>query len=176
MTDRIAVIGNLTSPPERRSVAGGVTMVTFGLASTERRLENGVWVDAHTNFYNVSVFRRLAEHAYTSLEKGQRVIIQGKLKLRAWEANGRTGTSIDLEASSLGPDLLFGIASFVKDASAAERGASSTHAGDEWAPEGAVDTATGEFLSPTAGTEEGNPALVAAGDWGAPPPEEVTPF
>ena len=118
--DATAITGNLTSPPTRHDVAGGVAMVTFGLASTERRFENGTWHDVHTNFYNVSVFRKLAEHAYASLEKGQRVILAGKLKVRHWEANGRTGTSVDLEATSIGPDLMFGVATFVKDGRAAE--------------------------------------------------------
>jgi hypothetical protein len=72
------------------------------LASTERRLDGGVWTDVHTNYYNVAVFRKLAEHAYQSLERGQRVIVVGKLKVRPWESNGRSGTSMDLEASSLG--------------------------------------------------------------------------
>lgn len=54
------------------------------------------------------------------LEKGQRVILSGKLKVRHWEANGRTGTSVDLEAMSIGPDLMFGVATFVKDGRAAE--------------------------------------------------------
>ena len=108
MSDIISITGNLTSAPERLEVAGGVTMVRFGLASTERRLDGGVWTDVHTNYYNVAVFRKLAEHAYQSLERGQRVIVVGKLKVRPWESNGRSGTSMDLEATSLGPDLMFG--------------------------------------------------------------------
>ena len=95
MSDLIAVTGNLTSSPLRHAVSGGVTMVTFGLASTERRFDNGTWTDVHTNFYSVSVFRKLAEHAYASLEKGQRVILSGKLKVRSWEANGKSGTSVE---------------------------------------------------------------------------------
>lgn len=175
MTDWIAVTGNLTSPPERKTVTGGATLVTFGLASTERRLDNGAWVDGNTNFYNVSVFRRLGEHAFASLEKGQRVIVQGKLTLRRWEANGRKGTSIDLEASSIGPDLLFGVATFVKDAGTGSA-ASQTPPEDEWAPDGSVDTKTGEVRSTSVGAEERTPALVGAGDWGAPPTEEAAPF
>ena len=120
MSDLIAVTGNLTSSPLRHAVSGGVTMVTFGLASTERRFDNGTWTDVHTNFYSVSVFRKLAEHAYASLEKGQRVILSGKLKVRSWEANGKSGTSVDLEATSIGPDLMFGVATFVKDGRGAQ--------------------------------------------------------
>ncbi|MFT4052358.1 MAG: single-stranded DNA-binding protein [Microbacterium sp.] len=116
MSDLIVVTGNLTSPPERRGSASGVAMATFGLASTERRLENGTWKDIHTNFYSVAAYRRLAEHALSSLQKGQRVIVVGRLKVRTWEVNGRSGTSVDIDATSLGPDLLFGTTTFVKDA------------------------------------------------------------
>lgn len=185
MSDLIAVTGNLTSPPTRQSVSGGVTMVTFGLASTERRFDNGTWTDVHTNFYNVSVFRKLGEHAYASLEKGQRVIVAGKLKVRHWEASGRTGTSVDLEASSIGPDLMFGVATFVKDGRAAEvEGRSADGAGgtDGWAPGEASATPAEEASE--SGPAGGNaaagadaPQLVAAGGWGAPAAADAdTPF
>jgi single-strand DNA-binding protein len=183
MTDQIAVTGNLTSAPERREVSGGVTMVTFGLASTERRYVDGTWVDAHTNFYNVSVFRRLADHALQSLEKGQRVIIQGKLKLRQWEVNGRSGTSADLEASSLGHDLMFGASTFVKDArSSATYEAPQATPDDEWAETGTVAVATGEVRGSFdeavgVGDEQaGAPQLVGAAGWSAPMREDGTPF
>ena len=180
MSDLIAVTGNITSSPARHDIAGGVSMVTFGVASTERRLENGAWTDGHTNFYNVSVFRSLAEHAFASLEKGQRVIVAGKLRVRRWEANGRAGTSVDLEATSVGPDLMFGIASFVKDA----RGAAADEAPlerAEWSPDDAVDAATGEITShepdavDASAPESG--VLVAAGGWASPLSDAgVTPF
>lgn len=181
MTDQIAVTGNLTSPPERRSISGGGTMVTFGLASTERRLENGVWTDGHTNFYSVSVFRLLGEHALSSLEKGQRVIVQGKLKLKKWEVNGRSGTSVDLEATSIGPDLMFGVATFVKDLRPGATPADAQTPPDaEWAADETVDARTGEVQqAPSAGEAgrpEPGPALIGAGGWAAPPLGDGTPF
>lgn len=182
MTDQIAVTGNLTSAPERREVSGGVTMVTFGLASTERRFVDGAWVDAHTNYYNVSVFRRLADHALQSLERGQRVIIQGKLKLRQWEANGRSGTSADLEATSLGPDLMFGVATFVKDRRPTTSAEAPQAPGEEWAASGSVDASTGEIHeggveNPAEGDDQnGARQLVGAGGWSAPMGDDGTPF
>lgn len=142
MSDLITVTGNLTSTPERRELAGGVVMATFGVASTERRLENGVWNDVHTNFFDVAVYRRLAEHALASLERGQRVIVVGKLKIRRWETNGRSGTTVDLEASCLGPDLKFGTASFLRDSPASVApetppSASAERSIDAWAAPGA---------------------------------------
>lgn len=197
MTDIISITGNLTSAPERLEVAGGVTMVRFGLASTERRLEGGAWTDVHTNYYNVAVFRKLAEHAYQSLERGQRVIVVGKLKVRPWESNGRSGTSMDLEASSLGPDLMFGVASFTKTTRVAGHGdASTTEPAPEpsWSAPGAADAMLGTGASPsqhagsaeasghvqgertasTAGASSGE--LVGAAGWGASVDGEQTPF
>ena len=189
MTDTISITGNLTSAPERLQVAGGVTMVRFGLASTERRFDSGVWTDVHTNYYNVAVFRKLAEHAYQSLERGQRVIVVGKLKVRPWESNGRSGTSMDLEATSLGPDLMFGVATFTKTTRpAGNADAPSTGSEPTWAAPGAADAPTaqqseadeangpahGEQRAPAAGTSGGE--LVGAGGWGAPSDAEQTPF
>lgn len=181
MSDLITITGNLTSAPERREVGGGAAMATFGLASTERRLENGSWVDGHTNFYNVSVFRRLAEHTLRSLEKGQRVIVVGKLRVRRWEVNGRTGVSVDLEASSLGPDLMFGVATFEKDLSSSASATSATpHGGDGWAADGAdiPDAAQTGAAGAEGDRREASsvPDLVGAGAWGAPGADEQTPF
>lgn len=198
MSDVIAVTGNLTTAPERRDVGGGAAMVTFGLASTERRLENGVWVDAHTNYYSVSVFRALAEHAFASLERGQRVIVVGKVKVRRWQSGDRSGTSVDLEATSLGPDLMFGTASFVKDARGATRTAPQP-AADDWSPGAPADAGAPAVGAGEAGAESagwrgagsqsdearadepladeaaGTPVMARAGAWAA-PGDDPTPF
>lgn len=195
MSDIISITGNLTSAPERLEVAGGVTMVRFGLASTERRLDGGVWTDVHTNYYNVAVFRKLAEHAYQSLERGQRVIVVGKLKVRPWESNGRSGTSMDLEASSLGPDLMFGVASFTRTTRAVGHAeTSSLEAEPSWAAPGAADGILGAEASPAQHSESADASaraqvggtapradapsgeLVGAAAWGASADGEQTPF
>lgn len=200
MSDLIAVTGNVTGPPVLHNTGGGVPMVTFGLATTERRFDNGEWRDGHTNFFSVSAFRALGEHAFASLEKGQRVVVVGRLRVRRWEAGGRTGTSIDLEASSLGPDLMFGVASFRRAGGGAfddaPRGEAAPGGG---APEADVrsETADGLTTAPAEGggwapatapdVRPGDPAagvavpseerLVAAGGWGAvPDPEDDPPF
>ncbi|GAA1652680.1 single-stranded DNA-binding protein [Microbacterium flavum] len=184
MTDTIAITGNLTSAPERVPISGDVTMVKFGLASTERRFADGGWSDVHTNFYNVSAFRKLAENALASLERGQRVIVVGKLKVRTWESNGRTGTSVDIEASSIGPDLMFGVATFSRStrsggAEAVRREAESTDAG-EWAAPGTVAghdadrpaaERTGDESSDV--RPDGEPELIGASGWAA---RDETPF
>lgn len=186
MSDVITVIGNLTSPPERRDLSGGGIVARFGLASTERRFENGAWIDVHTSFYNVSVFRRLGEHALASLQRGQRVIVTGRLRMRQWEASGRSGTSADLEATGIGPDLLFGVATFVKDAPAGSTHETSRAPAEAWAAPGTTpDTLYGAdghggdgaapFERSTQALIDGSgerPQLVAVGS----APDDATPF
>lgn len=182
MTDQIAVTGNITSVPERHVLSDGAVMVTFGLATTERRNENGQWSDSHTNFYNVAAFRKLAEHALSSLAKGQRVIVVGKVKVKQWETNGHKGTSVDLEATSVGPDLMFGVATFVKDVagrSATSRPATGEppHDGQEWATAALGDAPDGAGAPAEPKEKERGDAglLVSAGGWSV-PLDDTTPF
>ncbi|MDQ0645647.1 single-stranded DNA-binding protein [Microbacterium murale] len=100
---------------------------------------------AGTNWYNVSAFRQLADHAKSSLHQGDAVIVTGKLKLREWENAERKGMSADIEAEAIGHDLRWGASAFVK--------ASRPSSGQDSAPVG-VDHATGEVLD-----AESDPAM-----------------
>ena len=44
--------------------------------------------------------------------KGDRVIVRGRLRVRDWDNGERSGTTVEIEAESLGHDLMFGISSF----------------------------------------------------------------
>ncbi|SDQ10116.1 single-stranded DNA-binding protein [Microbacterium sp. cf332] len=114
MSDRITVIGNIATEPEQRRTGNGVPATAFRLASTQRYRDasSGEWVDGATNWYRVSVFRSLGEHAFASLRKGQRVIVEGRLRLREWEANGKRGTEVEIDADAIGPELKWGTAVF----------------------------------------------------------------
>jgi single-stranded DNA-binding protein len=50
----------------------------------------------------------LADNVATQIRKGSAVVIIGDLKVREWEANGRTGTTAEVTASAIGPNLVFG--------------------------------------------------------------------
>lgn len=157
MTDHIAVTGNITSVPERVEIAGGVVVAKFGIACTERRPQDGVWSDGHTNYYNVSVFRRLGEHALASLTMGQRVVVIGTLKVRKWDNGTNRGIAVDLEATSIGPDLMFGTAQFRRDQQDDRDG---RNPGVASAPSGA---ATGDSSAPS----DERPMVDASG-WAVP--------
>jgi single-strand DNA-binding protein len=117
MTDTLTLTGLIASPVRHVLAADGSLPITsFRLASTHRRFDKSAdkWVDAETNWYTVTAFRRLAVNAAASLVKGQRVVVSGKLKMREWEKEGRTGMNVEVVADALGHDLTWGTASFTR--------------------------------------------------------------
>ena len=110
----ITVAGNLVTDVELRTTSRGDALGRFRLASTATRFDraSGRWVDGDTTFWNVTMWRRLAENAQASLLKGQPVVVQGRVRQRTVdravaEAPGVTMpvTFTDLEATHVGLDL-----------------------------------------------------------------------
>jgi single-strand DNA-binding protein len=61
----------------------------LGLAVNDRRkTPTGEWVD-ETTFVDVTLWGRTAEVAHQYLGKGSPVLIEGRLKLDTWEADGQ---------------------------------------------------------------------------------------
>ncbi len=123
MSDHITVIGNIATHPERRRTGAGDTVISFRLATNPRYVDSrtGAWVDGPTNFYSVSAYRRLAEHALESLHRGERVIVSGKLRLRTWEAGEKKGVAPEIDADALGHDLKWGTSVFRSDGRGEDR-------------------------------------------------------
>ncbi len=78
----ITVIGNLTSDPELRFTPSGAAVANFTIASTPRTFDRQTneWKDGDTLFLNCSIWRQAAENVAESLQKGMRVVAQGRLK------------------------------------------------------------------------------------------------
>jgi len=116
MSDTITITGFVGTDPRHIQTAEGISVTTFRLASTQRKYDRSQakWVDGDTNWYSVSAFRQLAVNAAGSLQKGDRVFVSGRLKVRDWAAGDRAGTSVDIEADSVGHDLLWGTTSYTR--------------------------------------------------------------
>ena len=114
MSDTITLTGVVATIPKVITLAGGVALTSFRLASNQRRYDRNAskWVDGDTNWYTVSAFRQLGTNAGASIHKGERVIVSGRMRIRDWSNGDRTGTSIDVEADSLGHDLTWGTTAF----------------------------------------------------------------
>ncbi|CCH77501.1 Single-stranded DNA-binding protein [Nostocoides japonicum T1-X7] len=113
----IVVVGNVVDTPTLRQTKTGDTFVSFRVASTSRRwsAEKGGYEDGHTNFYRVAAFRALAVNVHASLEKGQPVVVTGRLRITQFvRADGTSGTGVDIDATAVGHDLSRGRTRFTK--------------------------------------------------------------
>jgi len=123
MTETITVTGVVATEPRHVVTSEGLPITNFRLASTQRRFDRNEqkWVDADTNWYTVSSFRQLAANVAASVAKGERVIVTGRLRVRDWAKDDRKGSSIDVEAESIGHDLFWGTSTFARSISAVEQ-------------------------------------------------------
>jgi single-strand DNA-binding protein len=134
MTDTITLTGLVATEPKHITTSEGLAITSFRLASSLSRYDRatGTWIEVGTNWYTVSAFRRLAVSAATSLAKGHRVIVTGRLRLRDWKTDDKAGMTIEVDADALGHDLNWGTATYtrtMKSSSAGDAG-SDTPADD----------------------------------------------
>ncbi|MGM1016458.1 MAG: single-stranded DNA-binding protein [Actinomycetota bacterium] len=142
MTDTVTIVGNVATDPHRSVTTSGIAVTNFRLASSQRRYDAATqrWVETGTNWYTIAAFRRLAEHAAVSLHAGDSVIVTGRLRLRTWEAGGKRGTSVDIDADAIGHDLRWGTTEYRRmrrtseSAQAADDVASAPGRAEEQAP------------------------------------------
>lgn len=128
----ITVVGNLTADPELRYTHNGLAVANFTIASTPRIFDRQAneWKDGEALFLRASVWREFAEHVASSLQKGSRVIAQGKLKQRSYETKeGEKRTSIELEVDEIGPSLRYATAQVTRTSGGAGGGGQRSFGG-----------------------------------------------
>lgn len=116
MSEFITVSGLVATSPRHLVTEDGLPITSFRLAAAQRRFDRqkNTWIDAETNWFTITSFRQLAINCATSVSKGERVLVSGKLKIRDWDNGERSGTSVEIEADSLGHDLCWGSAEFTR--------------------------------------------------------------
>jgi single-strand DNA-binding protein len=104
----ITVVGNLTADPELRFTQSGAAVANFTVASTPRTFDraSGEWKDGEALFLRCNIWRQAAENVAETLQRGARVIVQGRLKQRTFDSrDGDKRTVIELEVDEIGPSL-----------------------------------------------------------------------
>src|SRR3954466_12634136 len=83
----ITVVGNLTADPELRFTPSGAAVASFTVASTPRTFDRQTneWKDGEALFLRCSAWRQMAENVAESLQRGFRVMVQGRLVQRSYE-------------------------------------------------------------------------------------------
>ncbi|MGW0737441.1 single-stranded DNA-binding protein [Streptomyces sp. NPDC002851] len=104
----ITVVGNLVDDPELRFTPSGAAVAKFRVASTPRTFDRQTneWKDGESLFLTCSVWRQAAENVAESLQRGMRVIVQGRLKQRSYEdREGIKRTVYELDVDEVGASL-----------------------------------------------------------------------
>jgi len=113
----ITVVGNLTDDPELRFTPSGAAVANFTVASTPRTFDRQTqeWKDGDALFLRCSIWRQAAENVAESLQRGMRVVVQGRLRQRSYETKeGEKRTVIELEVDEIGPSLRYATAKVTK--------------------------------------------------------------
>src|SRR6476619_8281493 len=109
----ITVVGNLTADPELRFTPSGAAVASFTIASTPRTFDRNTseWKDGEALFLRCSIWRQAAENVAESLQRGMRVVAQGRLKQRSYETReGEERTVVELDVDEVGPSLRYATA------------------------------------------------------------------
>ncbi len=183
----ITVVGNLTDDPELRFTPSGAAVANFSVASTPRNFDKNTneWVDGEAMFLRCSIWRQAAENVAESLQRGMRVVVQGRLKARTYETReGEKRTVFEIEVDEIGPSLKFATAKVNRTSRQGGGGgysggggqAGGQGGGDQSAPAAADPWAT---PAPAAGAAGGaaSGGAPANDPWGAPgAPADEPPF
>jgi single-strand DNA-binding protein len=104
----ITIVGNLVGDPELRYTPTGQAVANFRIASTPRFMDRTTneWKDGDSLFLSCNVWRQAAENVAESLQRGMRVIVQGRLRQRSYETKeGEKRTVYEIEVDEVGPSL-----------------------------------------------------------------------
>ena len=147
----VTIVGNLTNDPELRFTPSGAAVASYTVASSTRVLDKQTneWKDGDTTFLRCNVWRQYAENVAESLQRGMRVIVNGRLKQRSYETKeGEKRTVYEVEVDDVGPALRYATAKVTKvsrggPGAGGGFGGGDTPADDPWSTPAAGSAAGG---------------------------------
>ena len=90
--------GRLVADPELRFTASGKAVCSFRVAASDSKKDDqGNWQTTDQIFINVSLWEAEGEAAAEALQKGDQVIVTGRLFQREYEHNGEKRTSLEMK-------------------------------------------------------------------------------
>jgi single-strand DNA-binding protein len=101
MSFTIAFKGRLGADPEITFGSNGTAVARMRVVTNARRLVDGDWQDTDTSWWTVTAFGRTAEAAADQLNKGDLILVTGKIKQRSWEKDGVKRETAEVTADEL---------------------------------------------------------------------------
>jgi single-strand DNA-binding protein len=99
----ITATGNLVFEPDFQVTQSGVSRCKMRIACNERRKnQDGTWSDGETSYFDIVLWRGLAEAAADQFKKGQPILVVGKCKVVKYEdKNGVERTTVEITADEI---------------------------------------------------------------------------
>ena len=98
----ITAVGNLVFEPDFGVTANGISRCKMRIACNERKKQDGEWIDGDTSFFDIIVWRGLADAAGDQFKKGQTILVVGKVKISKYEdKNGVERQSVEILAEEV---------------------------------------------------------------------------
>lgn len=94
--NKVFIIGRLTRDPETRYTQTGKAVTNITVA-----VDDGFGENKKTNFVPVVAWDKLAEVIANNLQKGRRVMVEGKLQIQDYEKDGLKRRSTDVVAQNI---------------------------------------------------------------------------
>jgi single-strand DNA-binding protein len=91
MANKVILLGRLKADPEVRQTAGGTAVTKFTLAESETYKGKKT-----TQWHKIVAWGNLAEICGKWLTKGQQIYLEGKIKYKDWEKDGRKHYSTEI--------------------------------------------------------------------------------
>lgn len=104
-----SVAGNMAADPDLNFTPNGRAVTSFDVACSERVKDEqtGEWRDGDTTWYRVTAWGNLAQNAAEHLQRGDRIVAEGRWVEEAYEHEGAERTRVVLVARDLGPSMMF---------------------------------------------------------------------
>lgn len=111
MLPRITVECRLAADPELRFSQSGTAVARMRVVAADRRLnqQTNEWEDGDVLWLDVTAFKQLAENVVESVQKGDLVVITGKIKTEEWDdrETGQKRSKIAMIADTVSASLQF---------------------------------------------------------------------
>jgi len=99
--NKVILLGNLTRDPEVRYTPNGIAVASFAIA-VNRKYKQGDETKEEVSYIDIVVFGKQAESCGQYINKGDSVLIDGRLQQRRWETEeGQKRNKLEVVAQSV---------------------------------------------------------------------------
>lgn len=99
--NRVTLIGNVGKDPEIKTFASGNKVAQITLATTERYKDRNGEQKEDTEWHSVQAFGKLADVVERFVHKGSLLYVEGKIRTRSYESDGRTIYKTEIVANAI---------------------------------------------------------------------------